>query len=182
MGDEALRCFGVRGAVCFRIRHLLVLPIHCWTNRSAEGRATREPRFYLRLGPRAGLTLVRVLRGGLELGECLGVTAGRANGSLETAPRTLVPDPGAVGEEQAPHRRLGDPGASALGSSAWSDRDRFRGATFPTFERKMLMAFAEQYWLDTSNEHFLAASRTRCRSFHVGRPLWRSHVSSFRPK
>jgi len=40
----------------------------------------------------AGLTLLRVLRGGLELGECLGLTAGRANGLLETAPRTLVPD------------------------------------------------------------------------------------------
>ncbi len=43
----------------------------------------------------AGLTLLRVQRGGLELGECLGVTAGRANGPVETAPRTIVPDRGA---------------------------------------------------------------------------------------
>gem|GEM_PF-4201540 len=46
--------------------------------------------------------LFRVLRGGLELGECLGETASRANVLLETAPRTLVPDPGAVGEGNVP--------------------------------------------------------------------------------
>jgi hypothetical protein len=50
----------------------------------------------------AGLRLIRVLRGGLELGECLGETAGRANGLLETVPHTLVPDPGAVGEGNVP--------------------------------------------------------------------------------
>ncbi len=44
----------------------------------------------------ASLTLFLVLRGGLELGECLGLTAGRANGSVETAPRTVVPEHGAV--------------------------------------------------------------------------------------
>ena len=48
--------------------------------------------------PAAGLTLLRVLRGGLELGEDLGVTAGRANDLLEPAPRTLVPDPEGRGE------------------------------------------------------------------------------------
>jgi hypothetical protein len=45
------------------------------------------------------------MRGGLELGEYLGGTAGRANESLETAPRTRVPDPGAVGEGHAPPPR-----------------------------------------------------------------------------
>ena len=42
----------------------------------------------------------------VRLGECLGLTGGRANDSLETAPRTLVPDPGADGEGNAPHHRL----------------------------------------------------------------------------
>ena len=50
----------------------------------------------------AGLTLLLVLRGDLELGECLGVTAGRADGSVETAPRTVVLDPGAVDEVNSP--------------------------------------------------------------------------------
>jgi hypothetical protein len=52
--------------------------------------------------PEAGLRLIQVLRGGLELGEYLGETAGRVNGLLETAPRTLVPDPGAYSKENAP--------------------------------------------------------------------------------
>jgi len=39
----------------------------------------------------AGLTLLRVLRGSLGLDECLGVTAGRANDFVETAPRNRVP-------------------------------------------------------------------------------------------
>jgi len=52
--------------------------------------------------PEAGLRLIQVLRGGLELDECLGETAGRANGLLETAPRTLVPDPGAYSKENDP--------------------------------------------------------------------------------
>ena len=50
----------------------------------------------------AGLRLIRVLRGGLELGEYLGETAGRVNVLLETVPRTLVPDPGASSEENVP--------------------------------------------------------------------------------
>jgi len=58
----------------------------------------------------AGLTLVRVLRGGLELGECLGGLRGRANELLETAPRTRVPDPGALGGRTLPHRRPGESG------------------------------------------------------------------------
>jgi hypothetical protein len=38
----------------------------------------------------AGLLLLRVLRGGLQLGECLGRTARRADEPLETAPRTVA--------------------------------------------------------------------------------------------
>ena len=38
----------------------------------------------------AGLTLLRVLRGGLPLGECLGGTDCRADDLLETAPRTVA--------------------------------------------------------------------------------------------
>ena len=50
----------------------------------------------------AGLTLLQVLRRGLELGECLGPTADRANENCETALRTLVPVPEAVAEETSP--------------------------------------------------------------------------------
>jgi len=80
----------------------------------ALGSRGREPRFYLRLGPEAGLTLVRVLRGGLELGECLGgLLAGRTDCSrLPPAPSSRILEPPARGTP--PHRRLGDPGASAL--------------------------------------------------------------------
>ena len=46
--------------------------------------------------PEAGLTLLRVLRGGLELGECLDGTISRANDLLETAPRTVVRGSGAT--------------------------------------------------------------------------------------
>jgi hypothetical protein len=67
------------GAVGFRIvlssGELPGLAERC---ASTEGRAS-EPRFYRRLGRGAGLTLLRVLRRGLELGECLGETAHRAN-------------------------------------------------------------------------------------------------------
>jgi hypothetical protein len=51
---------------------------------------------------KAGLTLLRVLRGGLGLGECLGETGGRAYDWHETAPRTVVRDPGAAGERPSP--------------------------------------------------------------------------------
>ena len=79
--------------------------------------------------PEAGLRLFRVLRGGLELGECLGETAGRANVLLETTPRTRVPDPEAVGQGVTPHRRLAGPGASSLASSALSDRSALLSST-----------------------------------------------------
>src|SRR6266540_595513 len=52
----------------------------------------------------AGLTLLQVLRRGLELGECLGPTADRANWNYETALRTLVPVPQAVAEGTSPRR------------------------------------------------------------------------------
>jgi len=42
---------------------------------------------------RIGLTLFRVLRKGLWLGEYLGETVGRANAQDETAFRTHVPNP-----------------------------------------------------------------------------------------
>jgi hypothetical protein len=83
--------------------------------------ALGEPWFYLRLSSSAGLRLFLVLREGLQLGECLGVTVGRANQQYETASRTLVPDSRAVGEESAPHRGLGSR-LSALASSALLDR------------------------------------------------------------
>src|SRR5882724_908217 len=54
----------------------------------------RKPWFYLRLGPEAGLTLVRVLRRGLELGECLG----------STALRTLRPGTGSGRRGDVPRR------------------------------------------------------------------------------
>jgi len=41
---------------------------------------------------------------------------------LETAPRTLVPDPGAAGRERDPHRRLEGPDANALVRSTSLDR------------------------------------------------------------
>src|ERR1043166_406973 len=64
----------------------LLLPINAGRSQGLGSRDARGPWFYLRLGPGAGLTLLRVLRGGLKLGEYLGATAGRANESLETAP------------------------------------------------------------------------------------------------
>ena len=79
----------------------LETPDPTWTNASA-GVARTRTTVLSETRPGAGLTLLRVLRGGLALDECLGVTAGRANGPLETAPRTLVPDPGAVGEGNVP--------------------------------------------------------------------------------
>ncbi len=57
---------------------------------SVMARGTREEL--------ARLTLLRVLRRGLELGECLGLTADRANYDCETVLRTLVPVPGAAAE------------------------------------------------------------------------------------
>ena len=62
----------------------------------------------------AGLMLFRVLREGLWLRECLGVTAGRANAANETVSRTLAPDPGAAGENNVPRRHLVVPGLARL--------------------------------------------------------------------
>jgi hypothetical protein len=49
-----------------------------------------------------GLTLIRVLRKGLWLGEYLGALLCRANEQPETASRTRVPNPGADGERHDP--------------------------------------------------------------------------------
>jgi len=78
-----------------------------WTSASTGALAhARRAMVLSETRPReAGLTLVRVLRGGLGLGECLGGLRGRANELLETAPRTRVPDPGAAGEGTSPHLR-----------------------------------------------------------------------------
>jgi hypothetical protein len=62
---------------------------------------------------RTGLTLVRVLRKGLWLGECLARLPGRANAQDETAFRTHVPHPGAERGTNAPTSRR--PGSRALG-------------------------------------------------------------------
>jgi hypothetical protein len=109
----------------FSSRELPIRPGRMQARRSRG----RELRFYQRLGHEAGLTLLRVLRGGLELGKCLGGLHGRANDLLETAPRTLVPDSGAVGEGNAPGRWPRDPGLSALGSSVGSDRSALLSST-----------------------------------------------------
>ena len=49
----------------------------------------------------AGLTLLRILRGGLELPECLGETVNRAIRCVETIPRTLVLDLEPLAKEPA---------------------------------------------------------------------------------
>jgi len=59
----------------------------------------------------AGLTLFRVQRGCLRLGECLGMTEGRANDFVETVPHTLVPESRAAGENDGVPHRLVSPGA-----------------------------------------------------------------------
>src|SRR5438876_2470318 len=87
----------------------LELPIHTGRSQALGSHARARATVLSETRYPAGLTLVRVLRGGLELAKYLGVTAGRANESLETAPRTRVPDPGAVGEGHASHRRLAGP-------------------------------------------------------------------------
>ena len=78
------------------------LPVRLDEWPAREVARARKPWFYLRLGPEAGLTLVRVLRRGLELGECLGSTADRANENYETALRTPVPVPEAAAAETSP--------------------------------------------------------------------------------
>src|SRR5436309_11307949 len=81
----------------------------------------RRPWFYLRLGSRAGLTLLRVLRGGLGLGEYLGrLRAGRTK-CLRLPLAPVVRDPGARGEGTVPHQP-GPPGPLRLAASTASDR------------------------------------------------------------
>src|SRR5712664_2328458 len=82
----------------------LELPIRLDEWPAREVARARKPWFYLRLGPEAGLTLVRVLRRGLELGECLGSTADRANENYETALRTLRPGTGSCRRGDVPRR------------------------------------------------------------------------------
>lgn len=119
---EAVGRFRVRRAVFFGIVVFALSSRSVLDVCKREGFARGEPWFYLRLGSKAGLTLFRVLREGLRLHECLGVTASRANAADETVSRTLVPDPGAAGENNAPRRHLVAPGISALASSVWLDR------------------------------------------------------------
>src|SRR6266576_1880278 len=79
----------------------LELPIP--TGRRASTTVARAQTMVLsETRPGAGLTLVRVLRRGLELGECLGPTADWANENCETALRTRVPVLGAVAEGTSP--------------------------------------------------------------------------------
>ena len=80
-----------------------------WTNTKRCGRATRTT-VLSETQLTAGLMLFRVLRGGLEYGKYLGMTADRANNDEETAPRTLVPDPRAVGEGNDPTPRTSGSG------------------------------------------------------------------------
>jgi len=84
------------------------------------------------------------------------LTAGRANESLETAPRTLVPDPGACGEVTTPHRRIEDP-VTALASSVASDRSaplsstavaRSPPASGPASRAPAPRAFLARSWRD----------------------------------
>src|SRR6266581_3884246 len=73
----------------------LELPIP--TGRRASTTVARAQTMVLsETRPGAGLTLLRVLRRGLELGEYLGPTADWANENCETALRTRVPVPEAV--------------------------------------------------------------------------------------
>jgi hypothetical protein len=83
-----------------QVTSFLELPIRSGRRASAVVRRRREPWFYLRLGfLRAGLTLTRVLRGGLELGECLGMTV-----AGQTTKRRLPPAPVGPGSLEALER------------------------------------------------------------------------------
>ena len=104
-GDEAGRRWWVGGAVRFRIGHLAVDSRSHLDARKHRGPGT-QTMVLSETRPEAGLTLLRVWRGGLELGECLGETAGRADDLLETAPRTGVRGFGSQwrGDHPAPER------------------------------------------------------------------------------
>jgi hypothetical protein len=107
MVRETFRRDVVRSVVRFCI---VLLPLlsdptgRVQARRSARG----EPWFYETRPRRVGLTLFRVLRKGLELVSCFGRTSAEQNGTNETASRTHVPDPGAVGETNVRPRGLRD--------------------------------------------------------------------------
>lgn len=111
--EEAVGRFWVRRAVLFGIVVFASISGSCWDVCKREGRA-RRTMVLSETRPEAGLMLFRVLREGLWLRECLGVTAGRANAADETGSRTLAPDPGAAGENNAPRRHLVAPGLARL--------------------------------------------------------------------
>ena len=119
-GDEAGWWLRVRGAVRFRIGHLESTSDPSWTCAS-KGVPDTQTIVLSETRPEAGLTLLRVLRGGLELGECLGGTVSRANGLLETAPRTVVRGSGATSEGTVPHQGPAN-SPTVLAASIASDR------------------------------------------------------------
>src|SRR5262249_21230948 len=77
-----------------------------------------EPWFYQRLGPRAGLTLFRVLREGLQFSEDLGgLMAGRTS-VVRRPPAPMSRNPAAAGGRNAPTPvAVGIAGASARPAS-----------------------------------------------------------------
>ena len=103
MGDEAGWWLRVRGAVRFRIGHLESTADPSWTFAST-GVPETQTMVLSETRRGAGLTLLRVLRGGLELGECLGETVSRAYDLLETAPRTVVRGSGVEAAGTVPHQ------------------------------------------------------------------------------
>src|SRR3990172_7350468 len=97
--DETCWCFGVRGAVCSRIVLSLELPIRL--DECKHGVARARAANHGSIGDsavEAGLTLVRVLRGGLGLGEYLGLTARPGERIARDCPSHPRPDLGAIGE------------------------------------------------------------------------------------
>src|SRR2546425_11354853 len=83
---EVSRCCGVRRAVFFRMRLLPQAAGPTWTNCQHDGFARAQTTVLSETRHGAGLTLLRVLRRGLELGECLGVTARRADKNYRDCP------------------------------------------------------------------------------------------------
>ena len=116
MAGAGFRNDGVRRAVDLDIVLFSLERQGHWTFASTWV-ARGEPGFYLRLGPEAGLRLIRVLREGLWYRECLArLWAGRTR-RHETASRTQVRVPGAHGEANAPCvRQLSDRGLARLQS------------------------------------------------------------------
>src|SRR5207244_13620900 len=104
--NEGSLSFGVCRAVFFRIVTSLTLPVRLGRIASTTvARAQTKVLSETRHG--AGLTLLRVLRRGLELGECLGVTARRADSYYRDCPPHPRPGTGSRRREATPHRRLG---------------------------------------------------------------------------